>query len=189
MTSQKRITRRRGKARGTLSASDEPDAQSRDDARREFVRDIATDLRYWYSSAESKAQLVLTVNGIFLTFLTTGMLASRSTAAQATAVFGPETWVFLAAMSACLGLGILSAVACLASRGLRKHGHLNELRHHAVNPHITGSYPPELAAFFYDLTALEPRRYADRAFIFTGLTLGFFLATGVSYLIRVHLAA
>jgi hypothetical protein len=165
---------------------------------------------------------VLTVNGAFLTFLTTGLLASRSTAAQATAAFGPETWIFLAAMSVCLALGILSAVACLASRGLRPGQHRKKLQRYRIDSSNPGSHPPEVAAFFYDLTALEPRAYAsqimtadqnylltalasdavnfapyvlakhrwvNRAFIFTGLTLGFFLATGASYLIRIHLAA
>ena len=53
-----------------------------------------------------------------LTFLTTSALAGRQQLTLAMAVFGPETWVFLGGISACLALAILSAVACLASRGL-----------------------------------------------------------------------
>src|SRR5262245_39570450 len=183
-----------------------------DQARREFVRDVTADLRYWYSTAESKAQLVLTVNGLFLTFLTTGVLASRDAAARATAVFGPETWTLLAAMSLCLALAILNAVACLASRGLGTRKLRRQLDLHHVDPGRASTYPPELAAFFYYLSALHPgqfaqrvmtadpdffiqalasdivefapyilakHRWVNRAFALTGLTLGFFLSTGI----------
>ena len=36
---------------------------------------------------------------------------------------------------------------------------------------------------------LIKHRWVNRAFILTGLTLGFFLCTGLDYLLRVHLAA
>jgi hypothetical protein len=201
------------------TAADPDDA---DGARRDFLRDVAADLRYWYSSAESKAQVVLTVNGAFVTFLTTAALAGRDQTTKALAVFGPETWAFLAGMSACLALAILSAVTCLASRGLsttRLRQRLNDL---AVQPGKAATYPAEIAVFFHYLSALQPDQYADRimsaspsyltralaseviefaphivakhrwvnrAFILTGLTLTFFLGTGVSYLIRLHAAA
>lgn len=81
------------------------------------LRDLREHLGYWYSSAEAKAQLVLTVNGLFVTFLTAAALGTRADVVQATAVFGPETWAFLALMALCLALAILSAVICVASRG------------------------------------------------------------------------
>jgi hypothetical protein len=188
----------------------------------EYLRGVGADQRYWYQSAETKAQLVLTVDGIFLTFLTASVLASRSDAAQATAVFGPETWAFLAAMSLCLALAILSAVTCVASRGLGRKEFRELLEHHGLDPEKAETYAPELTAFFYPLSVLKADRLAERmltadqdfmvralasvivgispnilakhrwvnrAFILTGLTLGFFLCTGISYLLRVHLAA
>jgi|GEM_PF-1652643 len=187
----------------------------------DYLRGVAADLRYWYRSAEGKAQLVLTVNGLFLTFLTTSVLASRSEITQTTAVFGAETWVFLAGMSLCLALSILSAVTCLASRGLGRAEFRALLEHHRLDPDRPETYSPELTSFFYPLTALKAsqlaermltadhdfivralaseivafsphilakHRWVNRAFILTGLTLGFFLCTGVSYLLRTHLA-
>jgi hypothetical protein len=205
------------------SAMNQPEQQFPDQqAILEHLRGVGADLRYWYQSAETKAQLVLTVNGIFLTFLTASVLASRDEAAQATAVFGPETWAFLAAMSLCLALAILSAVTCVASRGLGRKKFRELLEHHGLDPDKAETYAPELTAFFYPLSVLKAdhlvermltadqefmvralasiivgispnivakHRWVNRAFILTGLTLGFFLCTGISYLLRVHMAA
>lgn len=165
---------------------------------------------------------MLTVNGVFLTFLTTSALAGSQQFTMAMAVFGPETWIFLSGMSACLALAILSAVVCLASRGLSRAGLRRRLADLAVTPDSAATYPPELAVFFHDLSALRPDQFADRimtcrqdfittalatdiiefapyvvakhrwvnrAFILTGLTLAFFLGTGLSYLIRLHLTS
>jgi hypothetical protein len=68
----------------TMTERQPPDQQ----AALEYLRGVGADLRYWYQSAEVKAQLVLTVNGIFLTFLTTSVLASGTAVAQDTAAFG-----------------------------------------------------------------------------------------------------
>jgi hypothetical protein len=192
-----------------------------DQAMREYLRDLGTDLRYWYRAAETKAQLVLTVNGLFITFLTTSVLARRADVVQATAAFGVETWVFLAGMSLCLALAILSAVTCLASRGVGRKKLRRVLSDYEVDPDKADTYAPELTVFFYYLSALKAtpfterlrtadqdfivralasdiidfapyivakHRWVNRAFILTGMTLGFFLCTGISYLIRVHLA-
>jgi hypothetical protein len=193
-----------------------------DEALREYLRDLQADLRYWYTSAEAKAQVVLTANGAFVTFLTAAALGTRASVVRATAVFGPETWSFLALMSLCLALAILSAVTCVASRGVSRRALQESLGRYAVDPDRAGTYPPELAAFFghlsglkagplterlrtagpdftiaalaSDIIALAPNivakhRWVNRAFVLTGMTLGFFLCTGISYLIRVHLAA
>jgi hypothetical protein len=139
-----------------------PAGQAADDVRREFLRDVTGDLRYWYSAAESKAQLVLTVNGAYLTFLTTAALAGRDQIARATALFGPETWAALAGMALCLALAILSAVACLASRGLSTARLRRRLTDLAVQPGKAGTYPAEMTAFFHYLSALQPDQFADR---------------------------
>ena len=208
------------RAAARTAADDNSADQAAGDVRREYLRDLAADLRYWYSSAESKAQLVLTVNGVFVTFLTTAALAGRDQITRATAGFGPETWTALSGMSASLALAIFSAVACLASRGLSAARLRRRLQDLAVEPGIAATYPPEIAAFFHHLSALRPGQYADRimtaspdfltralasdiiefapyivakhrwvnrAFIFTGLTLAFFLCTGISYLIRLQI--
>jgi hypothetical protein len=155
--------------RQTASRSEGP---VRDDQiTREHLRDLGADLRYWYNSAETKAQLVLTVNGLFTTFLTSSILGSPSTVAQTTGAFGPETWALLAAMATCQVLAILSAVTCLRSRGLSRRKLEQQLAQHGVDPDRPSTYAPELSAFFFFyITALKPRHFtawisdADREF-------------------------
>lgn len=189
---------------------------------REYLRDLGADIRYWYQSAETKAQVVLTVNGLFVTFLTASALARRADVVQATAAFGAETWAFLAGMSLCMTLAILSAVTCLASRGLGRKKLQRLLGDYGVDPDKADTYAPEMTVFFYFLSALKAAPFTERlltadqdfvvralsgdiigfapyvvakhrwvnlAFIMTGMTLGFFLCAGVSYVIRVRLAA
>lgn len=127
---------------------------------REHLRDLGADLRYWYNSAETKAQLVLTVNGLFTTFLTTTVLGSPSTAIRTTSVFGPETWTFLAAMASCQVLAILSAVTCLRSRGLSRRKLEQQFVRHGVDPDQPNTYAPELSAFFLYISTLNPAHYA-----------------------------
>ena len=143
-------------------AADQTGRRLDDQALGEYLRDLATDLRYWYQSAETKAQLVLTVNGLFVTFLTASVLAGRAQVVQTTAVFGPETWIFLAAMSLCLALAILSAVVCLASRGTGRRRLRGLLSQYAVDPDKADTYAPELTVFFYFLSALKAAPFTER---------------------------
>jgi hypothetical protein len=145
-------------------------------AMREYLRDLGSDLRYWYQAAETKAQVVLSVNGLFVTFLTASALASKADVVQATAAFGAETWAFLAGMSLCMTLAILSAVACLASRGLGRRKLQRLLSDYAVDPDKADTYAPEMTVFFYFLSALkaapfiERLRTADQDFIMRALS-------------------
>lgn len=185
----------------------------------EHLRNVRATLHDWYRSAETKAQLVLTVDGLFLTFITGTVLAQQDNVARTTAVFGPETWAFLVGMTLCLALSISSSVVCLASRGLSRWSVSRALQRHNVNPNDAGTYSPDIAMFFVYLDRLQvgpfaermltvntefivralasdvigasgpivaKHRWVNRAFIFTGMTLAFFLCVGVSYVLRVH---
>jgi hypothetical protein len=202
-----------------MSSTDDRTSVSTQQAALDYLRDIEADLRHWYRAAETKAQLILTVDGVFLTFLTTSVLTKRDDVARTTAAFGIETWAFLAGMSSCLTLSIMGAVACLASRGLGRRHRRNLLHQHHVKLDEADTYVPELTAFFFYLAALQPDQLSERmltvdmdfvlrahatdivpfsqfivakhrwvnfAFMLTGTTLGLFLATGISYVLRVH---
>ena len=66
----------------------------------EYLWKLEESLRYWYSAAETKAQVVVTLNGVFLAFVTGSILTNSDKAALTLTVFGPETWMFLAGMAA-----------------------------------------------------------------------------------------
>jgi hypothetical protein len=74
----------------------------------EYTRRLYASTREWYTISETKAQLLLTVNGAFVTIFF-GILFGKVGNLHAWAArFGPEAWVFL---------GV--AVVALASAGRR----------------------------------------------------------------------
>jgi hypothetical protein len=207
---------------GSPTADEPPSPSKSPETSVAYLRELEESLRYWYSAAETKAQVVLTLNGIFLAFLTGSMLTNRDKVTPTVAIFGPETWVFLAGMAAGLAGSILCAVACLMARGVWPRKVRKDLRDYRVDPDLADTYKPEVTVFFSHLAQLQPKHFVEQmraigpqfvvqalasdhigwskyiltkhrlvngAFILTGIALGFFLCVGVSYLIRVGLAA
>jgi hypothetical protein len=118
-----------------------------------YIRRVYASTREWYAVAETKAQLLLTVNGIFVSILF-GVLFGRlgnvnsSTAAR----FGPETWVFLGVAVAAL----VSALACAAGCLWSFHGHAKEeFARLGVNPDDPTTYRPEVLWYFGHLAHLQ----------------------------------
>jgi hypothetical protein len=119
-------------------------------------------LRYWYQAAEIKAQVVLAISGALVAVLGGSLLGNRDDVAATVAVFGPETWVFLAGMTAAFALSILCAVFCLVARGLRSRRVREEFTHLGVDPTDAATYVPEVTGFFLHLAALEPAAFTER---------------------------
>jgi hypothetical protein len=113
----------------------------------DYLRELEGRLRYWYSAAETKAQVVLTLNGVFLAFLTGSTLADRGDLARTTTAFGPETWVFLAGMGAGLAGAVACAVACLLARGVWPGQVRAALARHGVD---RGDVHPQLSVPLFD---------------------------------------
>jgi hypothetical protein len=86
-----------------LRASGIPVAQPETDAAEvdiDYVRRVYASTREWYTVAETKAQLLLAVNGAFVTILF-GILYGKNGDVQSGASrFGLETWIFLSASAA-----------------------------------------------------------------------------------------
>ncbi|MFJ8494693.1 hypothetical protein ACIRBZ_41110 [Streptomyces sp. NPDC094038] len=107
----------------------------------------------WYKVAESKAQIILTVNGVLVT-LTFGTAAGHvSDGRQLAEVAGVETWCFfLVVVGALLG-AVACAAACMWSRhGTNYKGTFAALD---VNPENPASYRPEVLWYFGDLAHLK----------------------------------
>jgi uncharacterized integral membrane protein len=149
----------------------------------EYVRRAYERAIDWYKVAETKAQLVLTVNGILVTILF-GLLVGRpDDAAQVADVFGVETWAFvLVAVGALIG-ALLCAAATLWSRH-RKNVRKTFLRL-GVNPEKPSSYRPEVLWYFGYLAYLEPDAAAehisraDRSFETTALSFNLVNLSGI----------
>lgn len=71
---------------------------------------------YWYKKADVKAQIILTLDGAFVAFLTSSVFAKPADLSEITQRFTGLTWLFLVLMCLCLAGSIVSALMCLWSR-------------------------------------------------------------------------
>src|SRR5690349_193365 len=81
-------------------------------ARTEFARRVYDRAMDWYKVAESKAQLILTVNGVFIS-IGFGIVSAKPDDVSVPARdLGPVTWAFLAVSVAALASAISAAAGC-----------------------------------------------------------------------------
>src|ERR1035441_4724206 len=64
----------------------------------------------WYKNADSKAQIILTLDGALVAFLTTSIFKVPSEVSLITQRFTTRTWLLLMAMCLCLVGSIISAL-------------------------------------------------------------------------------
>lgn len=91
-----------------------PDSQLSDAA--EYSRRLFERIIDWYKNADAKAQIILTLDGAFVTFLTTSIFRNPDDLSRITHRFTSATWLFLVIMCVCLAGSILCALMCLWSR-------------------------------------------------------------------------
>lgn len=108
----------------------------------------------WYKNADSKAQIILTLNGALIAFLTSGIFKKPAEIFEITSKFGGLTWLFLLLMCVCLGGSILSAFLCLRSR-LGTLAEIEKLRNSA-------EYSPNEMLFFGTIAHLDPDRFQSQ---------------------------
>jgi hypothetical protein len=183
-------------------------------AQREHAQALYDRVIGWYESAERKAQLILTLDGVFLSFVATSAFRDPADLRAATAQFGPETWLAVGLMAAALTASIVSSVVALRSR-LESPSDL--ARRIAADAEARGTHGPANTWFFQHLAGLDPERlgrtlagadsafavralaaqaallsrsvvekhrWVNRGFFFAGTVLVSFLAAAVSYVAR-----
>ncbi|MEV0258304.1 hypothetical protein AB0H82_29080 [Streptomyces sp. NPDC050732] len=122
----------------------------------------------WYKVSESKAQLILTLNGLLVTLLLGAVAGNAAKEREFAKISGVETWVFFLASAGALAGAVACAAACLWSLHVRNTRGTFALL--GVNPEDVDSYRPEALWYFGDLAHLqmEPAASlisrADRAF-------------------------
>jgi hypothetical protein len=124
-------------------------------SQREHVQALFDRVIGWYQDAERKAQLILTLDGVFLSFVSTAAFTKSADLRATTSDFGVETWAFLVAMATCLLLSIGSAVIALRSRLLSRTELKQELVAGGVNSSGQTTYRPNVTWFFQDLARLD----------------------------------
>ena len=91
-----------------------------------FSRGVYASTMDWYKVADSKGQLLLTLNGVYITALSSVTIASSQKLVQIHASLPLATLVLLAGAAVATAISILMAIACLYSR--LSDATLNELR-------------------------------------------------------------
>jgi hypothetical protein len=119
----------------------------------EYVRHVYERAIDWYKVAESKAQLILTVNGVLVTVIF-GITADHvSDGGELAKISGVETWCFFVISTSALLGAVTSAAACLWSRhGANSKGTFALL---GVDPERPDTYRPEVLWYFGDLAHLQ----------------------------------
>jgi Family of unknown function (DUF5706) len=140
----------------------------------EYARLVYENTLDWYKTADMKAQLLLTVNGVFVTIVSGSLLRDVADVRALGDEFGVETWVFFLLAVVGLAGAITCAARCLWSRlGKTAKGHVVQLGVRRDDP---ASYRPEVLWFFGHLAQLktepaaERLRQADRGFEIEALT-------------------
>src|SRR5262249_8462764 len=81
-----------------------------------FSRGVYTSTLDWYKVADSKGQLLLALNGVYITVLSSVTIASSQNMVKLHTKLPPVTWILLAGAAAATAISILMAIACLYSR-------------------------------------------------------------------------
>lgn len=141
--------------------------QPGDAAGLEYARRLYATVVDWYKSAEAKAQILLSLDGIFASFVVSSMLVGEAEADELFGSFGWETWLLFGLMLLALAGSIVCCLLCVVSRVMsddevaRRYGRWLD----GVPPE---PYPPEMLWFFQTLSRLDESRYADQVVDLSG---------------------
>jgi hypothetical protein len=125
----------------------------------EYAHELYADVLAWYHSAESKAQVILTLDGIFLAAITGLTLTKRVDFEAVLDTFTLDTWLLLAVTTAALLASIVSAVICLGSRTYTSWGLRRFYRDLGVDPTDESTYVPEVLWFFQHIEGLDREQF------------------------------
>lgn len=128
----------------------------------EYARRVYDGVMDWYKNADSKAQVILTLDGAFLAFLTSSIFMEQYELSKILSRFGVETWLLLALMCTTLAGSILSAILCLWSRVYAGDKLDGMLRSGGVEVNKSETYKPQFMFFFQFLSRLHPEQMAEK---------------------------
>lgn len=116
----------------------------------------------WYNNADSKAQIILTLDGAFLTFLTSSILGNPDNVGKIIGRFGPDTWLLLMLMCLCLVGSIVGALMCLLSRIFLLPKRDSVLRRERARVKTAKKYSPNVMLFFQSVSWLDHDKFQEQ---------------------------
>jgi hypothetical protein len=122
----------------------------------EYVRRAYEHTMDWYKNADTKAQIIFTLDGAFLAFVTGSIFMNQGDLAEILQNFTPWGWVFLIIMAISLILSIFCAIACLWSRiPLLPKAKAAFLSDKQIESSKVKTYKPEASWFFQHISWLD----------------------------------
>lgn len=115
----------------------------------------------WYKNAETKAQILLSLDGIFVSLLVASLFRDPAAAGPILDEFGYETWVAVATVVIAMASSVVCALMCLISRIMPRseiEGRYPEVLADARSP----TYPPEVMWFFQTISRLDEEEFCEQ---------------------------
>ncbi len=114
----------------------------------EYARRLYDDVLGWYHSADTKAQVLLGLDGAFLAFLAAAAFQKSDDLGKLIHGFSLWTWMLLVTMGVTLLMSMVAAVYCLWSR-IYFASSLDDWIRNVTTPTRTGTeYPADVMWFF-----------------------------------------
>ena len=126
-----------------------------------YINAVYAHIEHWYEIADRKAQVVLVLDGIFLSFITSQAFTKAEDLAVIIKCSGPVTLSLLFLMVIFLAASILSAIGCLHPRLHAKSDQARELRKEARKG-PTAPIPAKFSWYFGYLAQLNQDRVANQ---------------------------
>ena len=127
----------------------------------EYIRRVFDHNLFWYKNADSKAEIILTLDGVFLGFVTSSIFIKQADLMEIMHRFTNLSWLFLGLMVLCLTGSIISSIFCLWSRIpiFTKRAQKKYFADNKIDAKNMKSYRPEVTFFFQKISWLEPFVY------------------------------
>ena len=127
----------------------------------EYINAVYAHVEHWYENADRKAQIVLALDGAFLSFITSQAFTKADDLQNITMCFGPETTLLLTLMALSLAASILSAITCMHPRLHAEQGKTESMLKDEIGKRDTAKpIPARLSWFFGYIAQLDQERVA-----------------------------
>lgn len=127
----------------------------------EYVRRLFANILDRYKDVHNRMQVLLTINGIFLSFLVGNIITRRVDLDAIIQSFGPETWALLVLMTTAMGLSILWVILCL-SPGIASDGTV-KAEVAALRGQDSGAIPATVMWYFHHIAVLDREEFVSNA--------------------------
>ena len=157
----------------------------------DYVRHVHQFNLDWYKNADTKAEIILSLDGIFLTVVTAAIFMNQADLVGILKKFTNWTWFFLGLMSLSLAGSILCTIACLWSRiSLSRRAKDKYFVERKIQVDKPETYPPEATFFFQEISWFDPALYqklllsVDKKFVIRALAADVHILA--SYVLKKH---